>query len=555
MYEDLNFEELRSRGNPKVPHSVIVRLEERGEQRRVASGENLFRADDPQYPLVYVLSGHVEVRAPDGDVLAQLEPGNFSGELGMLLGQTAVADCTAIEPSDVIIVPRHELAELIQIDPAVGDLFVSAFAARRQMLFRRQQSTLVLVGSPGSVALLRLKEFAERSRVPHRVIDPDDPAHSGEVRDGAQGAGIKVIVQWGRHVLRDPSIAEVARALGLELMISGSDPVDVVIVGAGPAGLSAAVYAASEGLSTVLVDEIALGGPAIASSRIENFLGFPTGVSGGDLAFRAELQAVKFGAHIAVPRRAVKLQHGSPRGLYPVELEDGTVLLGRSLVIATGARYRKLGVPDEERFDGAGVFYAATELEALACKGKEVVVVGGGNSAGQAAMFLSSRVASVRLIHRGKDLSQSMSQYLVDRLLSSRSVAVETQSRVVELIGNEWLQTVTIENGDGQRANRPVCGLFVMIGADPCTDWLRGAIQLDDRGFVLTQQNAAVAPFKGPFETNIPGVFAVGDVRSGSVKRVASAVGEGAQVVSAVHSFLASSGDTTIAPQAQISAD
>ena len=464
MYEDLSYEELRNRANPKVPPSVIALLETRGERRQIEAGESLFSAGDREYPFVYVFAGQVEVRTTDMDVLGRLDAGNFSGELGLLLGQTAFADCIATEPGEVLLVPRYDLAELIQIDPLLGDIFVSAFAARRQMLFRHHHSSLLLAGPPGSAHLLRLEQFAVRSRVPHRMIDATDAASAEELHKfGAAGPGIKVVVR-SKHVLHDPSIADLARALGLELVIDCGKPADVIIVGAGPAGLSAAVYAASEGLRTVLVDGIALGGQAIASSRIENFLGFPTGVSGGDLAFRAELQAVKFGARIAVPRRVVKLRQNSSGDVYELELDDGEVLHGRSVVIATGARYRKLNLAEEERFDGAGIFYAATELEAVACKGREVVVVGGGNSAGQAAMFLASRVSCVRLVHRGTDLSQSMSQYLVDRLYSSPHVAVETGSRLVELLGDSTLEAVVVEDGSGQRVKRSVCGVFVMIG-------------------------------------------------------------------------------------------
>jgi thioredoxin reductase (NADPH) len=302
------------------------------------------------------------------------------------------------------------------------------------------------------------------------------------------------------------------------------------------------VYGASEGLRTILFDDVAIGGQSAASSRIENFLGFPTGVSGADLAFRAELQAIKFGARVAVPRRAQKLQPSTQAGYYEVTLDDGTILLGRSVVIATGARYRKLGVANEERFQGAGLYYAATELEARTCKSQEVVVVGGGNSAGQAAMFLASSASCVRLVHRGRDLADTMSQYLVDRLRRAANVRIEMRSQIVELCGEDQLGIVKIRDGDGNVAARSVGGLFIMIGADPCTGWLKDAVRLDDRGFVLTGEDCgadAGVPFN-VFQTNLAGVYAVGDVRSGSVKRVASAVGEGSVVVQAIHARLAS---------------
>ena len=349
------------------------------------------------------------------------------------------------------------------------------------------------------------------------------------------------MVVRGRHVLHDPSVSDVARALGLESVPSAGELVDLVIAGAGPAGLSAAVYGASEGLCTVLLDDTAIGGQSAASSRIENFLGFPTGLSGADLAFRAELQAVKFGARLAVPRRALALRKSAREGFYEIELNDGAVLTARTVISATGARYRKLGLDGEDRLQGAGVYYAATEMEARACKGREVVIVGGGNSAGQAAMFLASRASCVRLICRGGKLSDTMSNYLIERLEHAPNVKIEMGSKVVAIEGDDRLRSLTIENKAGERVSREMTGLFVMIGADPCTSWLEGTIALDARGFVLTGAalgDRAPAP-PNIFQTSLTGVFAVGDVRAGSVKRVASAVGEGSVVVQAIHARLA----------------
>jgi len=441
------------------------------------------------------------------------------------------------------LVAAPNIAELVQVDPEVSDVLLSAFAARRLLLIRRQQGTLILVGHEGAPALQGALEYAERNRIPYRWLDPADHMQKGEIRKlAADGSGVTVVVR-GRHVLHEPSIAEVARALGLELAAGHGDPVDLIIAGAGPAGLSAAVYGASEGLRTLLFDDVAIGGQSAASSRIENFLGFPTGASGADLAFRAELQAIKFGARVTVPRRARKLQPSARPGLYEIILDDNTTLFGRTVVIATGARYRKLGVPEEECFQGAGLYYAATELEARVSNGQEVVVVGGGNSAGQAAMFLAARASFVHLVHRGQDLSSSMSRYLVERLRHAANVKIETRSQVVELLGDDGhLRSVKIRDGEGHVVERPIGGLFVMIGADPCTEWLKNTVRQDSRGFVLTGEDCgadAPAPYN-VFQTSLPGVFAVGDVRSGSVKRVASAVGEGSVVVQAVHARLAS---------------
>lgn len=542
MFEDLNYEELKRRANSPLPDRVVATLETHGERRSVAAGELLYRVEDRHYPLVYAVSATLQIRDPDGMVLGVMEPGQFTGELALLFGQTAFADCIAALPGEVLLVAPQTIAELVQVDPEVSDVLLPAFAARRLLLMQRQQGTLTLVGHERALALQRLIEYAERNRIPYRWLNPADPVQQEEIRARAlEGSAVKVIVR-GRRVLQEPSVTEVARALGLELAAGDSEPVDLIIAGAGPAGFSAAVYGASEGLRTILFDDVAIGGQSAASSRIENFLGFPTGVSGADLAFRAELQAIKFGARVAVPRRAEKLQPSTRPGYYEVTLDDGSKLLGRSVVIATGARYRKLGVPEEERFQAAGLYYAATELEARSCKGQEVVVVGGGNSAGQAAMFLASRASCVRLVHRGRDLADSMSQYLIERLHHAANVSIEMRSQVVELSGDERLRTVQIRDAEGRVVPRSVGGLFVMIGADPRTGWLTDTVQLDDRGFVRTGEDcgpAAPVPFN-VFQTNLPGVFAVGDVRSGSVKRVASAVGEGSVVVQAIHARLAS---------------
>jgi thioredoxin reductase (NADPH) len=542
VFDDLNYEEMRRRANARLPERVVAKLEARGERRSVAVGETLYRVDDRQYPFIYAISATLQVRDFGGMVLGVFEPGQFSGDLGLLLGQTSFSDCTAITPGEVVRVAPSEIADLVQVDPEASDILLPAFAARRLLLMQRQQSTLTLVGPEGAPGLQGVLEYAERNRIPYRRLDPTDLAQKEQAAAYASDTtGVTVVVR-GRHVLHAPTVAEVARALGLELAAGRRGPEDVIIAGAGPAGLSAAVYAASEGLRAVLFDDVAIGGQSAASSRIENFLGFPTGLSGADLAFRAELQAIKFGAQVVVPRRAQKLQRSSRADLYDVTLDDGTILIGRTVVVATGARYRKLGVPEEDRFRGAGLYYAATELEARSCRGQEVVVVGGGNSAGQAAMFLASRTSCVRLVYRGRDLSESMSQYLVDRLRHAANVKIETRSEVVELSGCERLSRVKIRDADGSVSDRDVGGLFIMIGADPCTGWLKDAVRLDDRGFVLTGEDCGADTPKpyNVFQTSLPGVFAVGDVRSGSVKRVASAVGEGSVVVQAIHTRLAS---------------
>jgi len=542
MFEDLTYEELRRRTTTELPERLAALLEAHGERRTVAAGDVMYRSDDRDYPCVFCISASVRVSDPMGMVLGVMEPGQFTGDLALLLGQTAFADCIVADPGEVVVIPQAEIVELAQVDPELSDILLEVFAARRAIQIQRQQGTLVLIGSADAPSLRQVLIYADRNRIPYRWIDPADPKQRADIPAiAAGGEGVKVVVR-GRHVLTEPSVSEVARALGLDLTVRDGEPADLIIVGAGPAGLSAAVYGASEGLRTILLDDVVIGGQAASSSRIENFLGFPTGLSGADLAYRAELQAVKFGARVATPRRAEKLQRSAQTGLFEIALDDGGLLQGRVVVVATGARYRKLGVEHEDRFQGLGLFYAATELEARPCKDKEVVVVGGGNSAGQAAMFLAARASCVRLVHRGAHLADSMSSYLVERLRHAANVEIETSSQVVGLAGGERLAAVHIRGGDGAVVERQAGGIFVMIGADPCTGWLDGTIGLDDRGFVLTGEAcgaAAPLPFN-IFQTTAPGVFAVGDVRSGSVKRVASAVGEGSVVVQAIHARLAS---------------
>jgi thioredoxin reductase (NADPH) len=537
----MSHEELLRRANAPLPPGTVAKLEAAGGRRAVAAGEVMYRSDDRPYPFVYVVSGALDIRDPTGLLLGAMTPGQFTGELALLLGQTSFSDCVVTQAGEAIVVPQPDIIELVRLDPEIGDVLLQAFAARRMLLIERGQGTLALVGPEDAPALQPLVVYAERNLIPYHWVDPDDPAQRENLPlDARDGETVKVVVR-GRHVLTQPTVAEVARVLGLDLAVAGDGPVDLIITGAGPAGLSAAVYGASEGLTTVLLDDVAIGGQSASSSRIENFLGFPTGVSGADLAFRAELQAVKFGARVATPRRAQKLARAAAPGCFEITLDDGTRLEGRAVVIATGARYRRLGVADEGRWQGAGLYYAATELEARPCKDKEVVVVGGGNSAGQAAMFLSARASCVRLVHRGRDLAASMSSYLLERLRHAANVEIETGSQVIELIGEERLSAVKIMGADGVARHRDAGGIFVMIGADPCTAWLQGTVGLDARGFVQTGEACgqdAPAPFN-IFQTSLAGVFAVGDVRSGSVKRVASAVGEGSVVVQAVHARLA----------------
>jgi thioredoxin reductase (NADPH) len=527
---------------PTLSAQQIEILRRFGEVRTCQQGELIYAAGVNQPCLVVVLSGRVCVTdTSDGvdQTLLVAEPGQFTGELSLLTGQLAFASCEMLDAGEVLIVPPDRVRMAIATVPSLGDVLVTTFSLRRRKLMEFAANTLTLIGPRTSQRLLRVAEFVDRNRIPYRWLKPDDPAALELLgRTEANPYALEWVVVRDQKALAEPSPLRVAKALGLDLGFDQEAPADVLIIGAGPAGLSAAVYAASEGLSTIVVDNDAIGGQAGSSSRIENYLGFPTGVSGIELAFRAEVQALKFGARVTVPNNSVAL--GRNGEFFQIDLEYGKALLGRSVVIATGAHYRKLGLPGEDRL--SGVFYAATELEARLCAGDPVVVAGGGNSAGQAAMFLSDRNSTVHLVHRRGDLEASMSQYLISRLHKAKNVQIHLNSTISALRGERSLGSVVIRDSSGKEQEVGACGLFVMIGANPCTEWLNGAVMLDDKGFVLTGIDLPVdsaGRHRTLFETSEPGVFAVGDVRSGSTKRVASAVGEGSVVVSAIHRYLA----------------
>jgi thioredoxin reductase (NADPH) len=542
---DLKTDTLQQLAFPVLTSEQIDLLRPFAETRPTAAGDVLFADGDETCPMIVVLSGRTEVIDTSERVERVLKssgPGEFHAELSILTGQRVFVSGVVREPGEVLVIPPAAVREIVATIPELSDLLVAAFAARRQILMRSAAATLTIIGPEESPAVLNLQEFAERNHIPHRWLTPRNPfAMQVSFMEWPPRPEVVRVLVRGRQVLREPSNLQLAKALGLDLAVRQDAPADLIVVGTGPAGLAAAVYGASEGLETIAVDDVAIGGQAGTSSRIENYLGFPTGISGSDLAFRAEVQAVKFGARVTVPRQATSLTQEN--GRFVVRLDDKTDLRGRSVVIATGARYRRLDLPNLEQFEGAGVFYAATDLEARRCHDTDVIVVGGGNSAGQAAMFLAGAARCVHLVYRGADLGHSMSQYLISRLRAAPNVRLRLQSEVVALDGAERLEAVTLSDGNGARETVPARACFVMIGADPCTDWLGGAVALDERGFVLTGQGHAEngAPWaSSPYLTSVPGVFAVGDVRSGSVKRVASAVGEGSVVVQAVHGYLES---------------
>ncbi len=535
---------------PRLTDDQIAVLAECAERRQVGPGDLLYREGEPSSELFVVLSGKVAIVEgyPDAERVLQVHgPRRFLGELGLLEGQAAFVTAVVVEPGEVLAVETSELRGLLAGEPVLGDLILRAYLLRRTLLVG-QGAGFRIVGSGYSPDTRRLLEFAARNRLPHRWLDLEkDPQAEALLRQlGIAPSETPVVIWRGDLVLRNPGNAELARIVGLRAPASGPVASDLLVIGAGPAGLAASVYGASEGVSVVVVDAVATGGQASTSSRIENYLGFPAGISGAELAERAVVQATRFGARICVPAEAVHL--GRQDGDYVVRLDDDSAT-AHTVVLATGARYRRLNVPGVEELEGLGVHYAATVWEARRCRADPVAVVGGGNSAGQAALFLAEQAPRVHLLVRGQDLGAHMSRYLVDRIERHPRIDVRLHTEVREVRGTDAVDSLVVEdNRTGERQTLPVRALFIFIGAVPCTSWLTGAVALDGHGFVLTGGDAAATAQaeewrhlnRSPMtlETSMPGVFAVGDVRSGSVKRVASAVGEGAMAVRLVHERL-----------------
>jgi thioredoxin reductase (NADPH) len=537
---------------PRLTDAQLSRISTTGQRRSVQAGELLFEAGDQNTDFFVVVSGGIELVRPVAgreQPVALLGPGQFTGEINMLSARRAWARGRVAAEGSIIALDRDGLHAVVQRDPELSEILLRAFILRRVALINQSDNELVLLGSRHSLGTQRLKEFLTRNGEPFTYHDVETEPGMQEMLDRLQ-IGINevpVIVCQEGYVLRNPSIEDLASALGLTPELDAKAVRDVVIVGGGPAGLGAAVYAASEGLDVLVLESTAPGGQAGTSSRIENYLGFPTGISGLALAGRALTQAEKFGAEVAIARSAVRFN--CDQRPYQVHLSDGEVVQARTIVIATGARYRKLDVPGLSRFEGAGIFYSATHLEAHGCKDEEIAVVGGGNSAGQAAVFLSGIASRVHIVVRGRSLADSMSRYLIQRIESSRNVEVRTRTRIESLEGEDRLDRVGWRHLEtGAPETRPIRNLFVMTGADPNTTWLKGCVVLDEKNFVKTGADLEadeLAEGRWPLsrrphlmETSIPGVFAVGDVRSSSVKRVASAVGEGSICVQLIHKAL-----------------
>lgn len=526
---------------PVLSEEMVARMMPYGREEAVARGTPLYTRGERSVDFFVVLEGSIQVLDTDEHGVATVftthRARQFTGELDLFNGRAILVSGRAGEDSRVLRVSRAEFRHLVSAEADIGELIMRAFILRRVGLIRHSHGGVTLIGSGHAADTLRLQRFLERNAYPHRLLDIDADPDAGGFLDcfAITPDQLPVAIATRRCVLRNPTTAELADALGLTETLDPERIHDVVVVGAGPAGLAAAVYAASEGLDTIVIEGLAPGGQAGTSSKIENYLGFPTGISGQALAGRAQVQAQKFGARLAIARPAAALDCSTAP--YVVTLEDGQRVSARAVVVASGARYRKLDVPDYAKFEGQGIHYAATAMEASLCNGEAVLVVGGGNSAGQAAVFLSRAAAHVHILVRSRGLAETMSDYLVQRIHSSAQITLHTHSSVTGLEGDSYLRHVTWTNAKtGAEQRHAIGNMFVMIGAEPNTDWLDGCLALDEKGFVQTGPDAAGAA--SPYATSKPGIFAIGDVRSGSVKRVASGVGEGSVVVSAVHQYL-----------------
>jgi thioredoxin reductase (NADPH) len=533
---------------PTLTAAQIRRIAPLGRERAFRAGDILFEQGGRNRPLIVVLEGEIEILSDRDTLVTVHHPGNFSGDVDLIAGHPAVVRARARGAGRALEIPAERARELVQTDPELSQVFLRAFMLRRALLMSRSAGNVLLIGSRHSAGTLTLQEFLTRNNQPYAYLDADrDAGVQGTLEGFGMGVDdVPVFICSGKQVLRKPTIEEVAECLGLN-RLSRDVVRDVVVVGAGPAGLAAAVYGASEGLDVLVVESTAPGGQAGASSRIENYLGFPTGVSGQDLASSALLQAQKFGAELVVARTAVSLE--CDRLPYRVDLGGGVNAAARTVVIATGVKYRRPDIQNLSRFEGVGVYYGATSVEAMLCQGEDVIVVGGANSAGQAAIFLSEAGRHVTMLVRGAELSDTMSRYLIRRIEETPNIELRTRCRIVALEGAGSLECVTWSDAAGKSTTVPIRHVFMMTGANPNTAWLEDCVALDEKGFVkagpdLSPSDLAASrwPLRRPpllFETNRPGVFAVGDVRAGSVKRVAAAVGEGSVCIQLIHKVLA----------------
>lgn len=526
---------------PKLSTDMLERLRIYGWEETVAAGVCLYSYGDRNVDLYIVLEGGIDIILPDAHdgtkVYNQVRAFNFSGELNLLNSQGVVVEAKTIAESRLLRIPRARLKELMRDEGDIANLIVQACIWRRLRIVEAAVSGVILKGHSDDPQMTLLRRFLLRNMYPHRVVEVtagDGPAGSDA------GLGHPLVQLADGRVLNNPTIAVLADELGITELPDSKTIYDVAVVGAGPGGLAAAVYAASEGLSTLVIEAVAPGGQAGTSSKIENYLGFPTGIGGQQLAIRAQMQALKFGVEFAIAREVATIDQ--LENIHRLHLAGGHSLCTRSVVVATGAQYRTLNLANHKDYENRGLYYAATAMEGMLCRNSEVVVVGGGNSAGQASLFLSGVAKHVHHVVRGPDLSATMSQYLISRIVNSRHITLYRNSEVIALEGHPALnRAVWLDKTTGEQTARDIGAIFVMIGAEPNTGWLYGTVQLDRKGFILTGRDHGFE--SSPYATSMPGIFAVGDVRANSVKRVASAVGEGSVVISDAHRYLAAHSD------------
>jgi thioredoxin reductase (NADPH) len=539
---------------PALTPQEIARMRRFGEVRNYKDGERLFETGKPGPGMFVILSGHVAITQRDGfgrvtPVIDQ-GPGQFMAEIGQLSGRVAMVDGTAEGDVETLLIPPERLRALLVVEADLGERIMRALILRRVSLIQAGVGGPVLIGSSSSRDVIRLQGFLTRNGYPHHLLDPvaDKDAADLVARYTPSPQDLPLVVVPDGTVLRNPSLSGIARAMGMLRALAKDTVHDVAIVGCGPAGLSTAVYAASEGLSVAVCDARAFGGQAGASARIENYLGFPTGISGLALTARAYNQAQKFGADMMIPVSVMSLDCSRDDGVFGLKLDDGGVLRAKSVVVASGARYRRPEIENLPDFEGRGVWYWASPIEARLCTEQEVILVGGGNSAGQAAVFLSGHARKVHMVIRGGGLGASMSRYLIERIEATPNIELVFNTEVVALEGTKdvSLEHVRLRSRlSGEASTVDIRNLFLFVGADPATGWLDGCgVMVDRGGFVVTgaQRKNSEGQLASALETSVPGVFAVGDVRSGSVKRVGGAIGEGAQVVAALHGFLGDAG-------------
>jgi thioredoxin reductase (NADPH) len=536
---------------PTLTAQEIDRLRRYGSLRKYSDGEKLSEAGKISPGMFVVLKGVVAITQRDG--LGHLRPiaeqgqGQFLADVGQLSTRAALVDATAEGDVETLLIPTEGLRALLVAEVELGERIMRALILRRVALIEGGGAGAVLIGSAGAADVIRLEGFLTRNGYPHHLLDPARDLEAREVihRYADIAGGLPLVVCPDGSVLGNPSEQDLARQIGMTPASRSNFVYDVAVVGAGPAGLSTAVYAASEGLTVAVLDARAFGGQAGASARIENYFGFPTGISGQALTARAFIQAQKFGAEVMIPVAVRALDCTRANGAFILEAEGGERIQARTVVVASGARYRHPAIADIARFEGRGVWYWASQIEARLCAGEEVVLVGGGNSAGQGAVFLSAHAAKVRMMVRGPGLAESMSRYLIDRIAATPNIELMTGTEVVALSGSTAAGLERVRWRDrraGKETEAPIRNVFLFVGADPATEWLQGCVALDKVGFVSTGAGLANGgAASSPLQSSVPGVFAVGDVRSGSVKRVGGAIGEGAQAVAAIHEFLSHS--------------